>query len=101
MTGPWAHKTNWGGYEDKNGVPRGYLGWDGELKFSVEVGRGDEVSGSDFFKNTGLFTGSGGGSEKSYRYGLQLFADDWPALYDEHSRKIVKRKLGFADADPA
>lgn len=101
LTGPWAGKTNWGGMNTKDGVPRGYLGWDGEIKFAIEEGRDEDVSGSDFFEHTGLFTGSGGGGGKSYRYGLELFADDWPAMYDEHSRKIVRRKLGFTDAESA
>jgi hypothetical protein len=96
LTGPWAGKTNWGGMQTKNGVPQGYLGWTGKIKFSIErTTKANDVSGSDFFDRTGLFTGSGGGSEKLYEYTLEMFADDWPALLDDHYRSIVKRVIGF------
>ena len=75
--------SNWGGRDtlkDGTPAPRGYPGWQGRISYQLNS---DALGfGSDVFKNTGLNTGTGGGSGGSgiYSYDLKMFMDDWPGL---------------------
>lgn len=80
---------NWSGNETfSNGLPKpnGYPGWVGFLEFTVrpELKKYDGY-GSDYFKDTIINTGSGGGGSlvngvRKYNYDVRLFADDFPAM---------------------
>ena len=73
---PRGGKTNWGGRTP--GVPRGYLGWTGNIEYQVS----HELLGfgSELFKDTGINTGTGGGGKTRSSYGIELFASDWPEM---------------------
>lgn len=82
-TAPRNGATNWGGYRDKEGVPRGYPGWRGRITFSVNH---STSFGSNYFENTPICTGSGGGGDPSLSYDLQLWAADFPVIWEKHCR---------------
>lgn len=73
--------TNWGGRDtlkDGSPAPRGYPGWGGRIEFQLSHDLG---FGSDIFRNTGIHTGTGGGtSDNRYGYDVKFFASDWPGL---------------------
>ena len=111
---PRKGQTNWGGYGDKDNVPRSYPGWRGRITFSVTH---STSFGSNYFEGTPLGTGSGGGGDECKSYDLQLWAADFPVLWEKHcrdswvmrknqERQHVWRSLGgkglvtpFTDAD--
>ena len=109
LTNRWKGLTNWGGdSKDPAGMgvllPRGYPGWRGTIKWEIDKktdrGHGGQ-SGSEMLEHTGLQTGSGSGGTR-HHYQLEMFADDWPALYNAHIRELVKKVIGFKDEyDPA
>jgi len=70
---PRNRKTNWSGL--RADLPIGYPGWIGRLWFQY---KGDY--GRDFFRGTGLCTGSGGGNGNACGYEVTLFEDDWTNL---------------------
>lgn len=72
---PAGKKTNWCGSRSGDGVPRGYPGYTGSISFTTS-----QYGYCDLFKNTGIHTGSGGGSEKKFRFDVTLFAEEWPML---------------------
>jgi hypothetical protein len=71
---PKGKPTNWGSKPD---LPTGYPGWTGNIHLSCE---GDTWRLSDMLKRVGIHTGSGGGANHSLRYGVTLFAEEWPSL---------------------
>jgi hypothetical protein len=67
-------------------LPEGYPGWQGTIYFTVDAGttthkvpRECDGYGSDYFKDTGINTGSGSGGSKC-QYDMKLFAADFPAM---------------------
>ena len=90
---PFGKEQNWGG--QKKDVPRNYPGWHGRIEFNVT---GDFPGFcSDIFEDTGLNTGSGGGGTNSYGYSLDMWADDFPTMYDLHEKAIVAKLVGFTE----
>lgn len=75
---PRGKKTNWGGEGDKNGIPRSYPGWQGRISFQLSH---DIGFGSDVFRRSGMYTGTGGSrGENIYGYDCKMFVDDFPGL---------------------
>lgn len=91
---PRTGKTNWGGYESKNGVPRGYPGWHGRINIKVKPPMSGHKKdpyilqgwGSSYFDRTIINTGGGGGGVgtdiQSYSYDVDLWAADFPVMYE-------------------
>jgi hypothetical protein len=82
------------------GKPTCYPGWEGRINIKVRTGKynykGKEYSeqgfGSDYFENTIINTGTGGGGGlkagcTSYSYDVKLFAADFPVMHE-----IVRRE---------
>ena len=61
---PEGYPQNWGGYKDKDGVPRGYPGWSGRVWVRYEKQSGYSW-GSDPFNRALAHTGTGGGGSYS------------------------------------
>lgn len=70
--------------ESNKGKPTGYPGWGGRITYSVTS---SSSFGSDYFENTPINTGSGGGSDASLSYDLKLFAADFPVMWEKHKRE--------------
>lgn len=87
---PFGGETNWGG--QKPNVPRGYPGWTGMLEYQVSDYQ-DGLHGSDMWDGTGVNTGTGGYAS-NYYYGLELFADDWPAMNEMREKVLTWKTLG-------
>jgi hypothetical protein len=101
--------TNWGGCRDKDGVPRGYPGWQGHVEWLVEWPEELDYTylGSDLFSrgtfstgrqraHTGTGGGGGGHFNKEFNtycqrpsYDFKIFASDWPGL----ARYYEKRQM--------
>lgn len=86
--------TNWDGQKilpDGTSAPRGYPGWTGRIEFKLNC---DMRGGSEVLSSLGFKTGTGGGKGgNKYGYGVTLFADDWPELYNTHKFQIVEDML--------
>jgi len=70
---PKGKKTNWGG---KKGIPTGYPGFRGRIRFFLS---GYPDSSSNILDDTAIYTGSGGGGGY-VSYDVTLFAEEWPML---------------------
>jgi hypothetical protein len=93
----------------KNGVtnftckpdrPRGYPGWTGQVSgrlFRIPNKMRGYPYGS-LLNAIGLHTGSGGGGNDNWSYGLSIFLDDWPGLVEEviaeESDRIISKLQG-------
>lgn len=109
VTGPWKGKTNWGGLKPE--IPNWYMGWSGSITFALD--RAVDMFASDIFHNTGIMTGIGGSnagpvrgvvvsrgafgpdsvrSHRYYKYAIELFADDWPALTKQRVLEILRNE---------
>jgi len=96
---PRGGVTNWSSFNAAPGTPTGYPGWVGTITFTIDAGvSGHKVPrklsgfGSDYFENTTLHTGSGGGDgggNNQYSYELKLFAADFPKMAAEHEKERV------------
>ena len=95
---PRGGVTNWSSFNAAPGTPTGYPGWIGNIRFTIDAGvSGHKVPrklsgfGSDYFENTTLHTGSGGGDggNNQYSYELKLFAADFPKMAAEHEKERV------------
>lgn len=80
--------TNWAQSRPENAhLPKGYPGWSGQIRFTVDAGMSQHKKNpypldsysSDYFKNTGVNTGSGSGGHNC-GYEVRLYASDWPAM---------------------
>ena len=111
---PHNGQENWGGYRDKDNVPRGYPGWQGRVEWIVAWPKewdGVYLGGDLFSKGTfrsgrqRAHTGTGGGggmrySEKhgchvqSFGYDFRIFAADWPGMARYYEKKRVWKELG-------
>lgn len=115
---PRKGKTNWGGYRDKEGIPKGYPGFRGYINYSLWCPKHEEdMRFVDFRRCLGVFgihTGTGGGrgdepdGTQKYGYDVKVFVDDFDAIKEhineihlEHEKEIFERRLkGEKDLDP-
>lgn len=77
--------------------PQAYPGWRGRINIKVKPPMSKHKKnpymkdgfGSDYFADTLINTGSGGGGEnfKSYSYDVSLWALDFPVMYEAHRRQ--------------
>lgn len=78
---PRGGVTNWGRRDilnDGTPAPHGYPGWSGYIEFQLSHDLG---FGSAIMEPIGIYTGTGGGTEKNrYGYDVKFFASDWPGL---------------------
>lgn len=81
---PRGRKSNWHG---DHSSPTHFPGWKGNIEFGVS--EDTYRYGSDYFKNTGIYTGTGsswhdvmhnGKKYRGYHYDIILWEDDWPGL---------------------
>jgi hypothetical protein len=65
--------------------PSSYPGWSGKMRVGYSSTKKGKDTGliDDFFYQTGLFGGTGGGSDTGFSQQLRLFAADWTGLYQE------------------
>lgn len=107
---PRSGVQNWGGMkfmEDGTPAPRGYPGWHGRLNIGVRTGEivrknktwYEDGFGGDYFDNTGIHTGTGGGGGckdgiTTYSYEVRLYADDWPAMAAEREKSRAWEAVG-------
>lgn len=108
--------TNFG---DHDGRPTGYPGWYARIRFTVKTSEYTykrkkhfyQGFGSDYFNGTIINTGSGGGGDCQYQYGITLWAADFPVMYEKQmrwewcekenrERRLVWRSLGGKEAPP-
>jgi hypothetical protein len=77
--------TNFDSRDEYNkGKPTGYAGWRGRITYSVTR---STSFGSDYFNNTPINTGSGGGSDSRLSYDLTLWCADFPVMWAEQAEK--------------
>lgn len=65
----------------KPDLPKGYPGWAGRVEGALIRKR--QYNGypiTSLLKCIDLHTGSGGGGNSSWSYGVKIFVDDWPSL---------------------
>lgn len=82
---PRGRKTSWR-IGNSNGITH-FPGWKGNIEFGVSEDQ--YCMGSDYFKNTGIHTGTGSSWQsfmhndkkyKGYHYDVILWENDWPGL---------------------
>jgi hypothetical protein len=85
----WDQRRN---REAGKNIPEGYPGWAGHIYFTVNAGttahkvpRECDGYGSDYFKDTGINTGTGSGGS-TCQYDMKLFASDFPAMAEMRSK---------------
>lgn len=90
---PLGKRTNWCGRDSKDGVPRGYPGWIGSIRYRNSNYMNWDTEAWD---SVGVSTGSGGGGTEA-RYDVTLWHDDFPNLLfgaimrDEIAKKTADR----------
>lgn len=93
--------------EYNKGKPTSYPAWVGRITFGVTDSPGFS---SDFFRDTPINTGSGGGGNNHQSYELTLWAADFPVMWenlcrevwvdtDNHNRRAAWRALGGKSED--
>ena len=92
---------NWGGNNlmpDGTLAPKFYPGWQGQIRFKVDPGSTthETVCGADYFRNTTINTGSGGGANER-QYEVRLFAADFPAMTLAREQARVWAAVGGQD----
>lgn len=76
--------------EHNKDKPTSYPGWRGRITFSVTH---STSFGSNYFERTPICSGSGGGGDPHLSYDLQLWASDFPVIWEKHCRDVwVMRK---------
>lgn len=70
--------------EYNQGKPTSYPGWRGRITYSVSK---SSSFGSDYFNNTPINTGSGGGGDTRLSYELRLWAADFPVMWAKQAKK--------------
>ena len=70
--------------EHNKGKPTSYPGWRGRITYSVTSSTG---FGSDYFDDTPICTGSGGGGDKQLSYDLKLWAADFPVMWEQQAKQ--------------
>lgn len=90
---PLDGKQNWCGNRDKDGYPRGYPGWQGNIEI-ISTCDSPSFSMSDTLTKMGICTGSGGGrgatseGHNKQAYDVKIWLQDWPGIV----AKIAKEK---------
>lgn len=95
--------TNWGGRDPE--APKGYPGYSGSVEWWTILDRKnvDSHIAGDLFEDplVCINTGTGGGGSLDnlgmvkYRYGVEIFLDDWPGLRKE----VFLRKLAGTEQE--
>ena len=86
---PRGKSKNWG---SEVGLPIGYKGWSGRLEFAY---KGEDDFFREALEKMSIHTGTGGGGhrdESGYAqmgFGVTVWADDWPAMYEAHRMQQV------------
>lgn len=94
---PKGGELNWSCKDDK---PKGYPGWSVYVKGRLKRNKnhGGQYPYSAALNIVGLKTGSGGGGNESWGYGISIFLADWPGLQHAHNEmekdEIVARLKG-------
>ncbi len=70
-------------HERNQGKPTSYAGWRGRISYNVTS---SSSFGSDYFRDTPINTGSGGGGSPTYSYDLTLWGADFPVMWEKHCR---------------
>lgn len=90
---PRGGKTNWGGREmdrEGNPLPHGYPGFTGRIEYQVSH---DIGFGSDFMRELGIHTGSGGGIKSNqFGYSVTFFDADWPGLVSNRVMDLLANR---------
>lgn len=106
--------TNWSREDDK---PKGYPGWSGRLVLRVRTPQKtynrkpyyEDGFGSDYFAETTIFTGTGGGGGctdgvTEYGYDVKLFAVDFPkmteSLVHDQFEEVLRGERQYLDYCP-
>lgn len=89
--------TNWNSRTAAPGTPTGYPGWTGQIKIHIRAS--SEGYGSDYFDRTPVNTGGGGGGGTrngvvSYSYSVELFASDFPVMWENRQKSEFWTKIG-------
>lgn len=109
--------TNWGGkvkLADGSPAPRGYPGWHGSIVIQVVTEKYKYKNkeyyrdgfGSAYFEGTSIHTGTGsGGHEKngisSYQYSVDLYASDFPAMWNRKKQSDNWMAMGGKELEIA
>lgn len=80
--------TNWWCKNDK---PRGYPGWEGQVSGTLvrPLRYNSSYPSSSILNFVDIHTGSGGGGNKDWSYGVSVFLDDWSGIQET----IIVEKL--------
>jgi hypothetical protein len=87
---------NWYGKDPSK--PSGYKGWTGHVEGTLKRSKANSSSYpyGAALNAVGIKTGSGGGGNENWGYGITLFLDDWPGLkaaVDEMEKDEIVSKL--------
>lgn len=66
------------------GKPTGYPGWRGRITYSVTKA---SSFGSDYFRDSPICLGTGGGSSQQLSYDLKIWAADFPVIWEKFCRR--------------
>jgi len=94
--------TNWCGKNPNPSDPTSYKGWTGNIAGTLTRAKKNNYSYpyGEALKIVGLKTGSGGGGNENWNYGVTIFLDDWPGLKHEidltEQELVVKKLKGIA-----
>lgn len=85
---PPSGVTNWW---CRPNLPRGYPGWQGNLilRFSSSLPEFTHY----YFKELGIYTGTGGGSRSNLRFQCQFWAEQWPAWRAVEEKHMIWEAL--------
>ena len=114
---PRGGVTNWGGITvlaDGSPAPRGYPGWYGSIVIEVITEKYKYKNaeyyrdgyGGDYFIETGIHTGTGGGGHATdgvtnYRYSVDLFASDFPEMWKRQQQSTNWKAMGGRELEIA
>lgn len=85
---PPGKTTNWGGYKD---APRSYPGISCNIHYKGELRTAEtfHLRLNDILQSFGIYTGTGGGGEDSFRYDCTIWEEQFPVLY----RKFILAEI--------
>jgi hypothetical protein len=77
-------------------LPSGYPGWSGRLEYTVEnteKGKNWGCGATDIFRDSAIYTGTGGGGNQCYGYEVILWEANWPgwAMWERLSNPVFGR----------
>lgn len=87
---PKGKVTNW---HCKPDLPNGYPGWSGNVSgvLTREKKHMSAYPYSHILNLVGIHTGSGGGGNEHWGYGVSLFAEEWPAMAEAETFRLLKK----------